>query len=223
MQRMVAIAISIAAIFSFGCQSPEQEVVDLYLDASQKDDKATIGGLSEVSFPEEVKSWKILEVGDARSESYAVPGFLSEVKAVEEERDAKFKIYNQFRVDNYQALQEIAASLGEDPDHRFRGNKKDLLDRWNEFREERKEVMAKLYEVEIQLEEETRLVNKSLQRESTPEFLVGNTLRKDVRVQVVTQSGENVFLISLAIYELKNQFDDALPARWFITRVEKTS
>ena len=67
-------------------------------------------------------------------------------------------------------------------------------------------------------------MSKSLQRESSPEYLTGVALRKEARVRVTTVAPASVdehYTITLTRYELKNQFDALVPARWIITDVGK--
>ncbi len=204
---------------SVGCKGPEQEVLDRYLDASQRGDNETVAALSMVAFPEDVESWNILEISDERRDPYVVPELREVVGTAEDERDAQFKVFGQFRRENYDTLRRIRARLIDEPEYHFPGRNGELQDEWAAFRLERRQVVAKLHEAEIALEQEIRRVNKSLQRESFPEYLTGVALRKDARVRVTTGEGEGHYVITLTQYELKNQFDSLVPARWIITEV----
>ena len=66
---------------SVGCRGPEQEVLDRYLDASQRGDNQTVAALSMVAFPEDVESWNILEISDERRDPYLVPELRQIVEA----------------------------------------------------------------------------------------------------------------------------------------------
>lgn len=199
------------------CVGPEVELIDRYFEASQRGDNATVGALSMVAFPEPVESWNVLEMSEERREPYLVPGMVEDVKRAEEVRDDQFKIYDRFRQDNYETLRTIQARLREDPDYRFSGRLGELQEQWDAYRVERREVVAELRDAEIVLEQEIRQVNKSLQRESTPIYLTGETRHKDARVRVTTPSGDSHYRITVTQYELKNQFDALVPARWIIT------
>jgi hypothetical protein len=97
----------------------------------------------------------------------------------------------------------------------------ELQDEWEAFRLERRGAVSRLHEAEIELEEEIRRVRKSLQRESSPKYLTGATLNIDARVRVTTPAGDEHYTITLTQYELKNQFEALVPARWIITAVVK--
>ncbi len=209
---------------SVGCAGPEQEVLDRYLEASQRGDNETVAALSMVAFPEDVESWNILEISDDRRDPYLVPELRQIVEMAEDERDAQFNVFGEFRRENYETLRRIGARVRDEPDHHFPGQLGQLQDRWEVFRQERRQDVARLREAEIALERELRRVNKSLQRESSPEYLTGVTRRKDARVRVTTPAPDQHdehYTITLTQYELKNQFDALVPARWIITDVSK--
>ncbi|GMR21799.1 MAG: hypothetical protein BMS9Abin37_0115 [Acidobacteriota bacterium] len=220
MKRFVVFAM-VPVWLSVGCVGPEQEVLDRYLDASQRGDNETVAALSMVAFPEDPESWNILEIGDERRDPYLVPELRQIVETAEDERDAQFKVFGEFRRENYETLRRIRARIIDQPDYHFPGRNGELQDQWEVFRLERRQVVAKLHEAEIALELEIRRVNKSLQRESFPEYLTGVALRKNARVRVTTDEGDEHYVITLTQYELKNQFDALVPARWIITEVAK--
>jgi len=217
-KRFVVVAM-MPVWLSVGCRGPEQEVLDRYLDASQRGDNQTVAALSMVAFPEDVESWNILEISDERRDPYLVPELRQIVGTAEDERDAQFKVFGEFRRENYETLRRIRARLVDEPDYHFPGRNGELQDQWAAFRLERRQVVAKLHEAEVALEGEIRRVNKSLQRESFPEYLTGVALRKDARVRVTTLEGDGHYIITLTQYELKNQFDSLVPARWIVTEV----
>jgi hypothetical protein len=150
-----------------------------------------------------------------------VPELRERVEAAEDERDAQFREFGDFRQRNYDDLARIQKGLTEDADRRFTGHLGELQAQWDAYREARREVVAKLRDAELALEREIRRVEKSLQRESSPEYLTGESLHKEARVRIVEPSGERAeYRIELSRYELKNQFDAVVPSRWIITGVE---
>lgn len=217
-KRLWASAI-LATWLSAACAGPEQEVIDRYLGASQRGDNDMVAALSMVAFPVDVESWNVLELGAETREPYRIPELRAKVAAAEDERDVQFKVFGEFRQANYEALRRIGARLRDEPGYHFPGRTGELQDQWEVFREERRGVVAKLRDAEIALEYEIRQVNKSLQRESSPEYLTGATRNKDARVRVSTPAGDQHFAITITRYELKNQFDALVPARWIITGV----
>ena len=223
MKRLLVCSVA-AALSSAACVGPEEEIIERYLLASQRGDSPTVAALSMVAFPEDdVESWNILEVGELRTEPYTVPVLRETVRLAEGERDAQFKVFGDFRKENYESLRRIQARLRDQPDYHFSGRLGELQDEWDAFQLDRREVVRKLHDAEIAFEREIRRVNKSLQRESSPEYLTGEMLLKTARIRVTTELGDGQFEFTLTQYALKNQFDALVPARWIITDVEKTS
>ncbi len=217
LKRSTAALVAVVAFAAMGCQGPEQELVDRFFEASQRGDNASVAALSMVAFPEEVESWNVLAVGEEARTPYLVPRLIEQVGVVEDERDVQFKVFGEWRRSNYETLRNIQARLRDDPDYHFPGRLGELQDQWDVYREERLEVVAKLRDAELELEREIRRVNKSLQRESTPEFLTGETQKKPVTVRVTTPAGDRHYEVTLTRYDLKNQFDATVPTRWIIT------
>jgi hypothetical protein len=213
-------ALVVGLVLFPSCQSAEEELVDRFLQASQRGDNETVAALSMVAFPDEVLAWKLLTVGEQLREPYRVPQLRQRVEDAEDRRDEQFKAFGEFRQQNYDDLARIQRRLRDDPQHQFTGHLLDLKRQWDAFREERRAVVAGLHEAERDLEWEIRRVNKSLMRESSPEYLTGETLRKEVRVRVTTPSGERDYRITLTRYDLRNQFDAVVPTRWIVTEVE---
>ena len=218
MRRVAALA-ALLALPSLGCRGAEQELVDRFFEATQRGDNPSVASLSMVAFPVDVESWNVLEVGEERREPYLVPELFERVGAAEDERDAQFKVFGEFRRINYETLRGMQARLREDPEHRFSGRLGELKDEWDGYREQRLQVVAKLRDAELDLEREIRRVSKSLQRESTPEFLTGETQRKLALVRVTTTGGDRHYEVTLTRYDLKNQFDATVPTRWIITAI----
>ena len=219
-KRLIVFAV-LPVWLSVGCAGVEHEVLDRYLEASQRRDNATVAALSMVAFPADVESWNILEISDERRDPYLVPELRQIVASAEDERDAQFKVFGEFRRKNYETLRRISVRLSDEPEYHFPGQLGELQDQWEVFRQERRQAEAKLHQAEIALEREIRRVNKSLQRESRPEYLSGEILRKDGRVRVTTAAGDEHYTITVTQYELKNRFDALVPARWIITEVAK--
>jgi hypothetical protein len=215
--RLVALSLSLVSAVS--CRSAEEELVDRFLQASQRGDNETVAALSMVAFPDDVEDWQVLTVGAELREPYRLPTLQKRVEDAEHRRDEQFKVFGAFRQEHYDDLAQIQRRLRDQPDAVFTGELLDLQRQWDAFREERRAVVSNLHEAERDLEWEIRRVSKSLMRESSPEYLTGETLRKDVHARVTTDSGERRYVITLSRYDLRNQFDAAVPTRWIVTEV----
>lgn len=200
--------------------SPEQELVNRFLEAVDNGDRPTIASLSVRGFDESMDSWEILEVQNAATIAYPVPVLREEVLVAEEERDEQFKIYSEFRQSNYDQLARIQKAQQNDPDYRFSDRLEALRVEWESQRSERREKVRQLQQAEIALANEVKTMTKSLQRESTPEYLTGEVLNRRVLVSIVRQGQLQEFVFTISKYDLTNQFDAAVPSGWIVTEIE---
>jgi hypothetical protein len=210
----------LGATAATACKSEEEEVVDRYLFAAQRDDNETVAALAMVAFPDELSDWEVVRVSSERRDEYRVPALRRRVEEAEDRRDEQFRTFGDFRRQNYEDLAAIQRRLREQPDARLTGRLLELSKRWDEFREERRRVVDGLHQAERELEWEIRRVAKSLQRESTPEYLSGNTVQRDALVRATTSLGERSYLVTLTRFDVKNQFGAVVPSRWIVTAVE---
>ena len=211
------------AVLLVGCRSTEQELIDRFFAASQRGDNETVAALSMVAFPEELTEWRVLGIGGAQQSPYEIPELRKAVEEAEDARAAQFKGFGAFRQENYDDLARIQRQLRQNPEQEFPGRLGELQTAWDNYRGERKDIVARLHRAEQELEEAFRRVTKSLQRESSPEYLVGETVQKRARVRVSTNDGDRFYWVTLTRYELRNQFDAVVPARWIITEIAPES
>lgn len=216
--RGLAVTTGIVAV-CVGCVGPEIELVERYLAASARGDNETVESLSMVSFPTEVHSWNVLDLGLAWREPYLVLELRRQVGAAEAERDTQLKRFGAFRQENYETLRRINERLRDDPEYHFPGRMGELQDEWEMFRLESKHTAAMLHEAQTAFEHEIRRVRKSVEREVKPEELSGEILKKDARVRVTTVDGDVYYRLTLSRYELSNPFNALVPSRWIVTAV----
>lgn len=213
----------VPAMLLLGCRSTEEEIIDRYLTAQSRGESSTVAALSMVAFTEDFTDWRVLDVGPIEEEPYEVPALRERVNAAEDERDLQFKDFGRFRQENYDDLARIQKQLRENPDQHFTGKLLELNETWEEYRQARREVVARLQDAELELERAIRRVEKSLQRESSPEYLTGKTQHRTILVRVTTLRGDRHYDFVLTRYELENQFGAVVPARWIITGFEESA
>ena len=204
-------------LLATACAGPEEDLVNRFLAASQSGDNQIVAGVSMVAFPEDVASWKILEVVDLPNGEYLVPRFRQDVEEAEDQRNAQWGTLGNFRKQHYEDLVRIENRTEDDPEYRFPGRLGELQEGWDRQQQDLSDARSRLNETKIDLEREIRQVTKSLFRESSPEYLTGEVLKRAVLVRVTTATSEKTYRITLSRYELKNQFDAVVPARFLIT------
>jgi hypothetical protein len=217
--RSLGILFLLGAAAATACKSEEEEVVDRFLLAAQRGDDATVALLSMVAFPDELRDWELLSLSGERREGYRVPELRRRLSEAEHRRDEQFEAFGEFRQQNYEELAAIQRRRRDDPEARLTGRALELSTRWDAFREERRQVVNALHEAELALEWEIRRATKSLQRESAPEYLTGETVERDALVRAATSTGEQSFRVTLTRYDVRNQFGAVEPSRWIVTEV----
>jgi hypothetical protein len=214
-------AILALAAGGFGCRSSEQELIDRFLEAESRGDNQSVALLSMVAFPGEVVEFRVLTVSEERRGPYRVAGLRERVREVEALRDEQFKRFGEFRQANYDELLKLQRLLQDDPERKLDARAAELKRQWDGFREEGRLTMTSLHEAKQALEWEIRIVQKSLQRESDPERLTGETLTKEASVRVTTKEhGEGAYVVTLTRYDVKNSFRAVVPTRWIVTAVQ---
>jgi hypothetical protein len=206
---------------SFSCRSSEHELIDRFLEAESRGDNQSSALLSMVAFPGEIVEFRVLRVGEERRGPYRVTALRERVHEAELRRDEQFKRFGQFRQANYDELLKLQRLLLDDPGRKLDGRAGELKRQWDAFREESRVAMTSLHEAKQALEWEIRIVQKSLQRESDPERLTGETLTKEASVRVTTKErGQGVYVVTLTRYDVKNSFEAVVPTRWIVTAVQ---
>jgi hypothetical protein len=218
---------SVGILFLFGaaaagsaCKSEEEEIVDRFLLAAERGDDATAAALSMVAFPDALQEWEVVSLTVERRQEYRVPELRRRLSEAEDRRDEQFEAFGDFRQRNYEELAAIQRRRRDDPAARLTGRALELSTRWDAFRDERRQVVDALQEAELALEWEIRRAAKSLQRESAPEYLTGETVERDALVLASTSAAERSYRVTLTRYDVKNQFGAVVPSRWIVTGVE---
>jgi hypothetical protein len=211
------------AAWAPSCRTAEHELVARFLDASARQDGQTVALLSMVSFPSEVTDFRVVTVGAERREPYRLNAMRERVEEAEDRRDEQFKLFSDFRQANYDELLKVQRQASEDPAKKLEGRLGELQRQWDAFREERAAVVASLHEAQQALEWEIRTIQKSLQKEASPEELEGETVTKVASVRVTTKGeGERAYIVTLTRYDVKNSFGAVVPTRWIVTGVERS-
>ena len=60
--------IACGLFLGLSCQTPEPDVVDVFLGATKEDDLATLASVSVVGFPGEIESWRVSRVAASQVE-----------------------------------------------------------------------------------------------------------------------------------------------------------
>ena len=210
-----------AALAAFCSPAPEEGLIQQFFRAIQQEDRVSASGVSMVAFPGgPVESWEVVEIGAETEGPYRVPELVVEETAGEAARDEQFKIFYDFRRANQSALQQIVSRRERNPDAGIGGQLGEIAAAWDAHQAERNRLVSSLSEVQMALDEERRRTQRGLLREAPVDYLTGNISEKDVRVRTVEEGEAREYRFTLIRYNLVNQFDVEVPARWIIAGIE---
>ncbi len=197
--------------------TPEEAFVSQFFRAIAQGDRATLAAVSLVPFPAEPPaSWTLVEVSPETAGPYRVPALREEEQQATRRRDDQFQEFSAFRSANQEALREIAERRDARPDANFSGRLGRIEAEWETHREERRMVREALAEAQMALDAERRRAQRSLDREAPVDYLTGSVVVRDL---IVEADGVR-YRFTLMRYDLVNQFDDPVPARWLVTSIE---
>ena len=180
-----------------------------------------VAQLSMAAFPGEVLDYRLLRMGEARRGPYRVAAMRGRVEEAEARRDEQFQSFGVFRQANYDGLLRVQRLLGDDPERKLDGRLGELQREWDAFREERRALVSSLHEAEQELEREIRRVQKSLQSQTAPLDLTGETLTREASIRVTTtEAGEGVYVVTLTRYDVRNSSGAVVPTRWIVTAID---
>jgi len=203
--------------------SPEQATVEQFFLAARTNDTATVAAISAVSSPGPVESWQVLEVSSRSTEPFVLPGLLVRFEAAEKEREATLEEGKAYRDDHEEALVEIIPKLQEDSEFEFRGELGEIQEEWLKLVEERKVKERAFQELKRAVDEETKLVTRSVVRQVTIENFDGDVAVTKMLIMLnFTDDGEKPYNITLRKYDLSASESDLTErSRWIIVDIEE--
>ena len=213
---------ALAATLGAACAPPPEEaLLSQFFRAVAQGDRASAAGVSMIAFPGgPVASWELVETGPTIEGPYRVPELREEETAAEAARDEQFKIFQDFRQANRDALAAITDRRGPDPDMAIGGRLGEVAAAWDAHAEERRRLVSELSEVQMALQEERRRAQRSLLREAPVDYLAGNIAEQELLVRTVEEGAGREYRFTLLRYQLHNQHGAEVSSRWIIGAIE---
>ena len=207
----------------WACGSPEQATIEQFFRAARTNDTATVAAMSAVSPPGEVESWQLVEVSSRSTEPFALPELRVRFEAAEKEREATLEEGKMFRADNEEALAEIIPKLQEDSEFEFRGALGETQEEWLKLVEERKVKERAFQETKRAVDDETKLVTRSVIRQVALEDFNGDVAVTEMLLMLqFPDADEKPYNVTLRKYDLSGpQGDRTEPARWIIVDIQE--
>ena len=203
--------------------TPEQATIDQFFRAARTNDTATVAAISAVSSPGPVESWEVLEVSSRSTEPFELPELLVQFEAAEKKRKATLEEGKAYRDDHEESLGEIIPKLQEDSQFEFRGELGEIQEEWLKLVEERKVKERAFQELKRAVNDETRLVTRSVVRKVTIENFDGDVAVTEMLLMLKFEDdSEKPYSVTLRKYDLSaSESDQTERSRWIIVDINE--
>ena len=203
--------------------TPEQATIDQFFRAARTNDTATVAAISAVSSPGPVESWELLEVSSRSTEPFELPELLVQFEAAEKKRKATLEEGKAYRDDHEESLGEIIPKLQEDSQFEFRGELGEIQEEWLKLVEERKVKERAFQELKRAVNDETRLVTRSVIRKVTIENFDGDVAVTEILLMLKFEDdSEKPYSVTLRKYDLSaSESDQTERSRWIIVDINE--
>jgi len=211
-------AMAALAAVTIACGNQETQVIDSFFRATQANDSQTVSSFSIVPFEGEVKSWKVVSVGEEQRSPAPLAGLGKTLKDADEavaqnkkEASAYFNAH-PLEVDKVKPLVEAGKPVP--------ANLKSTADDWTKFNDADQELKAKAAEAKSAYDREKRLVSMSTGQTSDLDGLAGDLVLSNAVVEVETAAGAKQYKIELRKYDVApGGQGNKVMSRWLIQAI----
>lgn len=211
------VAVAVAA-FTIACGNQETQVIENFFRAVKAKDNQTVTSFSMVQFDQEVKSWKVKNVGDEQRTPAPMGSLAAALKAADEaaaqnKKDAgAYFNAHPLEVDKVKPLVESGGAIPK--------NLQKTAEDWKRFNDADKELKTKAAEAKQAYEREKRLVTMSTGQAGEADSLVGDLIIKTATVEVETGGDVKTYAIQLRKYDVAPAGQTAkVMSRWLIQSI----
>jgi hypothetical protein len=211
------VAVAVAA-FTIACGNQETQVIENFFRAVKAKDNQTVTSFSMVQFDQEVKSWKVKNVGDEQRTPAPLGSLASALKTADEaaaqnKKDAgAYFNAHPLEVDKVKPLVESGGAIPK--------NLQKTAEDWKRFNDADKDLKAKAAAAKQAYEREKRLVTMSTGQAGEADTLVGDLLVKTATVEVEAGGDVKTYAIQLRKYDVAPAGQTTkVMSRWLIQSI----
>lgn len=204
------------------CGHPEQAVIDRYFAAVNAKDNQTLSSFALVSFDQTVERWDIVKTVEEKKETAPLSGLLKAQKAAEEELAKNKAEYTKYRMDHFDAVEEVRELLKSDA--KIPARLEATGTAWKGFTDREKELKKALADATTAVEREKRNVTLSVGPMDDVETLEGSLLLKQIELDLTIGGAKSKYLMGLRKYDLAPAQGNAkVLSRWVIASLDKSA
>jgi hypothetical protein len=212
-------ALALAALAAACGGGPEANVVNQYFGALKAGDTNTLTSFAMVAFDQKVDNWKVVSVGPEAKAPAPLPDLVKKQKDLEAElakntRDARAWGNDLAVYPKLDKMREIRSKGGKVP-----GDLQPIADKWDAYQAKDRELKKSVADAKAAVEREKRNVGLSIGQVEDMESLTGETITKDVDVNLTIGGEVKPYTLTLRKYELGGGTGGRMVSRWVVQSV----
>jgi hypothetical protein len=210
----VALAMAVAAAACGG--GPEVNVVNQYFGALKANDTNTLTSFAMVQFDQPVQDWKVVTVGPEAKAPAPLPELVQKQKDIDTElakNQREFRAWgNDLAV--YPKLDELKSIRAKDG--KVPSSLQSYAEKYDTYQAKDRELKKQLSEAKSAVERERRNVVLSVGNVEDVETLKGETISKDIDLELTINGEKKPYVMALRKYELDGNTGSRMISRWVV-------
>ncbi|MFQ5788964.1 MAG: hypothetical protein ACE5JI_00645 [Acidobacteriota bacterium] len=221
MLRLRHLAVSSVVVCLVACEGPEQSLLNRFFTAVQQGNEDAVAAMSLASFPGEVQSWEVVEVGAESSEAFRLAELRREAADAKGDLDFQLEKNALFLQDNQSTYDRYKARHDKDPDYEFKGKLAEFQEEWEKRLKQQRALERKAEETNEAAKKERQAARMSINQGVT-DSLSGDVVTKEVTVKVNDGSADKIYVFTLRRYKLVDRERNITPmTRWIIADIQE--
>jgi hypothetical protein len=220
-ERRATLALALSLIAAgLACKSGESKVVDQYFNALRANDQNTLTSFAVVAFDQKVDSWKIVSEGPEVKAPATLPDLVKKAKDAQAELDKNTKEARAWANDI-----KVYPDLDKVRQAQAKGDKippalKPIADKWDTLQSEDKRLKKAVADAKAAVEREKRNVALSIGQVEDVESLTGESVTRDIDVDLTIGGASKPYTMTLRRYDLKGGSGGGrMMSRWVVQSI----
>ena len=215
----LALALSLTAA-GLACTSGESKVVDQYFNALRAGDQNTLTSFAVVAFDQKVDSWKIVSEGPEVKAPATLPDLVKKAKDAQAELDRNTKEARAWANDI-----KVYPDLDKVRQAQAKGDKippalQPVAAKWDTLQAEDKRLKKAVADAKGAVEREKRNVALSIGQVEDVESLTGETVTRDIDVDLTIGGTPKPYTMTMRRYDLKGGSGGGrMMSRWIVQSI----
>ena len=217
-ERRATLALALGlTVAGLACSSGESKVVDQYFNALRAGDQNTLTSFAVVAFDQKVDSWKIVSEGPEVKAPATLPDLVKKAKDAQAELDRNTKEARAWANDI-----KVYPDLDKVRQAQAKGDKippalQPVAAKWDTLQAEDKRLKKAVADAKGAVEREKRNVALSIGQVEDLESLTGETVTRDIDVDLTIAGASKPYTMTLRRYDLKGASGGGrMMSRWVV-------